>query len=66
LDERQHGVRRRIVNRVYCMPNVVRLEEGIDTCVNMLVNRLRQRAAANEAVDMAEWVQWCGSRPSGS
>lgn len=43
------------------MSNIVRLEESIDACVEMLVATFRERAAAGGAVDMAEWVQWYDS-----
>ncbi|KAF2633131.1 cytochrome P450 [Macroventuria anomochaeta] len=58
LDERQHAERRRIVSSLYSLSNILQLEEGIDACIEMLVGRLKERAATNRAVDMAEWVQW--------
>lgn len=40
------------------MTNIVRLERSIDTCIEMLTERLTECAEAKESVDLATWVQW--------
>ncbi|RAR15793.1 pisatin demethylase [Stemphylium lycopersici] len=58
LDERQHAERRRIVNPLYSMSNVVQLEENIDKCLHVLIERFSERAAKGNVVDISEWAQW--------
>ncbi|EUC31177.1 hypothetical protein COCCADRAFT_101960 [Bipolaris zeicola 26-R-13] len=58
LDERQHSERRRIVNSVYSMSNIIQLEEDIDRCVQLLIAKFTDRAMKGSIIDMSEWVQW--------
>lgn len=59
LDERYHTERRRIVNAVYSMSNIVQLEESIDKCTVMLMEKLTGYATAGRSIDIAVWTQWC-------
>ncbi|KAF3031644.1 hypothetical protein E8E12_000748 [Didymella heteroderae] len=58
LDERQHMERRRIVNKLYSMSNIVSLESGIDKCIEELTRKLNQCAHTEDCIDLASWVQW--------
>jgi len=58
LDERQHAQRRRIVNALYSMSNVLQMEESVDKCVQMLVDKLSESATKGSTLDMSIWVQW--------
>jgi len=58
LDERQHAERRRIVNSLYSMSNIPRMEETVDKCVQMLVDKLSEGATNGSTLDMSIWVQW--------
>ncbi|EEU37985.1 uncharacterized protein NECHADRAFT_3047, partial [Fusarium vanettenii 77-13-4] len=57
LDERLHASRRRIVNSLYSMTNIVRAESGIDLCTDLLMSRMREYADTGEVVDISSWVQ---------
>ncbi|EOA88692.1 uncharacterized protein SETTUDRAFT_106678 [Exserohilum turcica Et28A] len=58
LDERQHAERRRIVNYLYSMSNIVQLEEEVDKCIQLLVTKFTDCAIKGNVIDMSEWVQW--------
>ena len=58
LDERQHAECRRIVNTLYFMSNIVRLESSIDKCIEVLTAKLSERAKKNEVIDLSTWLQW--------
>lgn len=58
LDERQHAERRRIVNSLYSMTNIVRMESSVYKCIDVLTVKLSDRAERNEAIDLSTWVQW--------
>jgi hypothetical protein len=59
MDERQHAERRRILNSLYLMSNIIQLEDSVDKCVNVLVQRFTECAARGNSINMSEWVQWC-------
>lgn len=40
------------------MSSVLQLEDRVESCVEVLVDRLSGSAAAEEAIDVAEWIQW--------
>lgn len=44
------------------MSNVVQLEENIDKCLHVLIERFSERAAKGNVVDISEWAQWYGAR----
>ncbi|KAI2477912.1 CypX Cytochrome P450 [Pyrenophora tritici-repentis] len=58
LDERQHAERRRIVNQVYSMSNIIQLEDSVDKCVQMLMEKLAESATRTTAIDISQWFQW--------
>ncbi|KAH7371279.1 cytochrome P450 [Pyrenochaeta sp. MPI-SDFR-AT-0127] len=58
LDEKQHAQRRRIVNNVYSMSNIIQMEKRIDDCVEVIVQKFTECAAKGSAIDMAAWAKW--------
>ncbi|EUC39786.1 hypothetical protein COCMIDRAFT_110588 [Bipolaris oryzae ATCC 44560] len=58
LDERQHAERRRIVNSLYSMSKILKLEKKVDKCVQLLVAKFTDCAIKGSMVDLSEWVQW--------
>lgn len=57
-DEKLHTERRRIVNQVYTLSNVLQSEEYIDKCSLLFVERLGEFADQGTVVDLGEWLQW--------
>jgi hypothetical protein len=43
---------------VYSMSNIIQLEENIDKCVELLMEKLKGYAAQKRTIDIAVWVQW--------
>ena len=59
LDERQHAERRRTVNSLYAISNIVKQEKHIDKCTDMLVEKFNKCASVGQAIELTTWVQWC-------
>jgi hypothetical protein len=59
LDERQHAERRRIVNLLYSMSNVIQLEDSVGKYLDVLVEKFTECADKGSSIDMLEWIQWC-------
>ena len=57
-DEKLHSERRRIVNNVYTLSNVLQSEVYIDKCSNLFVEKMREFADKRTQVDLGEWLQW--------
>ncbi|KAF5234790.1 hypothetical protein FANTH_11979 [Fusarium anthophilum] len=57
LDEQLHASRRRIVNNLYSMTNIVRAESAIDMCTDLFMLRMREYADSGEVIDISSWVQ---------
>lgn len=57
-DEQLHSERRRIVNHVYSLSNVLQFERFIDRCSELFMTRLAERADGVQVVDLGEWLQW--------
>ncbi|KAL3455993.1 cytochrome P450 [Aspergillus heterothallicus] len=57
-DEKLHGQRRKIVNNIYSMSNIVKSEPLIDTCTELFMTRMGEFAERSQLVDLATWVQW--------
>lgn len=49
-NDRAHGERRRIVSHVYSLANVLKSEEYIDKCSELMMIRLKEHAEADEPV----------------
>ncbi|KAF5963566.1 pisatin demethylase [Fusarium bulbicola] len=56
-DEQLHASRRRIVNNLYSMTNIVRAESAIDLCTDLFMSRMREYADSGEVIDISSWVQ---------
>lgn len=56
-DEKLHSERRRIVNHVYSLSNVLQSEEYIDKCSELFIKRLGEYADAQQTVNLGEWLQ---------
>lgn len=56
-DEKVHATRRRIVNHVYTLSNILRSEEYIDKCSALFMQRMAEYADAGQVVDLGEWLQ---------
>ena len=57
LDEQVHSSRRKIVNNLYSMSNIVRSEESIDVCTSMLMTKMEEFARRGDVIDLAKWSQ---------
>ncbi|KAI4657680.1 uncharacterized protein J4E78_006068 [Alternaria triticimaculans] len=58
LDEKSHASRRKIVNNLYSMSNIVRSEANIDNCTKTLMEKFHGIAVKGDAIDVSTWVQW--------
>ena len=56
-DVRSHAKRRRTVNNVYSLSNILQSERYIDTCSELFVQRMGEYADAGEIVDLGGWLQ---------
>ena len=56
-NEKEHSERRRIVNHVYSLSNVLQSEQYIDGCSRLLIQRLGEFADRAEPVDLGTWLQ---------
>ncbi|KAL2868893.1 cytochrome P450 [Aspergillus lucknowensis] len=57
-DEKTHGQRRKIVNNIYSMSNIVKSEPLINICTGLFMTRMDEFAERRQLVDLATWVQW--------
>ena len=57
-DEKTHTERRRIVNHVYSLSNVLQSEEYIDKCSQLFIERIGEFADKGSSFDLGEWLQW--------
>ncbi|KAJ0107927.1 pisatin demethylase [Diaporthe amygdali] len=56
--DKVHGERRRIVNHVYTLANVLKSEEYIDRCSDLMLLRLKERAETDEPIiDLGHYLQ---------
>jgi hypothetical protein len=58
LDEKSHANRRKIVNNLYSMSNIVRSEENIDNCTRTLMEKFHEAAEKGTPIDVSKWAQW--------
>lgn len=58
LNDKAHGERRRIMNNVYSLANVLKSETYIDGCSELFLQRLSENVDAIEPFDLGTWVQW--------
>lgn len=56
-DEKLHSARRRIVNHVYPLSNVLKSEQYIDKCSSIFMQRLGEFADSGETFDLGHWLQ---------
>lgn len=56
-DEKLHGQRRRIVNNVYSLSNILQSEEYIDRCSQLFTKRMAEYAKEKQVVDLGDWLQ---------
>ncbi|KAF2970786.1 hypothetical protein GQX73_g2847 [Xylaria multiplex] len=57
MNDKRHGERRRIVNHVYSLANILKSEKYIDLCSEIFLKRLDAFATSQQAVDLGEWFQ---------
>ena len=57
-DEKVHTERRRIVNHVYSLSNVLQSEEYINQCSLLFIQRIGEHADSGRVLDPGEWLQW--------
>lgn len=57
LDDKVHGERRRIMNHVYTLSNVLRSEQYIDKCSRLFLERLGEYAKERKPMDLGKWLQ---------
>ncbi|KAK5044698.1 hypothetical protein LTR84_010590 [Exophiala bonariae] len=56
-DEKLHAERRRIVNQVYTLSNVLQSEMYIDKCSALFIQRLGEYVDAGKIIDLGDWLQ---------
>jgi hypothetical protein len=56
-DEKYHAQIRKTVNPVYTLGNILKHEDHIGKCTQLLVQRLGEFADKDEVVDIGRWVQ---------
>jgi hypothetical protein len=56
--DKKHGQRRRITSNIYSMTNVAKSEEYINSCSDLLTERLGQFADSGKPCDIGEWLHW--------
>jgi hypothetical protein len=61
-DEKVHSERRRIVNHIYTLSNVLQSEDYIDQCLLLFGERLAEFSEQGAVCDLGEWLQWCVSQ----
>lgn len=57
-DEKVHTERRRIVNHVYSLSNVLQSEEYVNQCSLLFIQRIGEYADSGRVLDLGEWLQW--------
>ena len=57
--EKSHSQRRRILNHVYSLSNVLQSKQYIDNCSPLFATRLHEFADRSKVLDLGEWLQWC-------
>ncbi|EXJ66816.1 uncharacterized protein A1O5_10011 [Cladophialophora psammophila CBS 110553] len=58
VDERLHSERRRIVNHVCSLSNVLQSEASIDRVITVMVEKLSQMARSGRDCDLGASIQW--------
>lgn len=56
-NEREHAARRRIVNHVYSMSNVLKSEPYIDRCSALFMQKLTSFSDRDQPIDLGQWLQ---------
>lgn len=56
-NEKEHASRRRIVNHVYSMSNVLKSESYIDECSRLFIRKLGDLADRAQSFDLGQWLQ---------
>jgi Cytochrome P450 len=56
-DEKRHSANRRKVVNAYSMTALVEMEQFVDECTAIFMQRLREFADFNTALDMGHWLQ---------
>lgn len=56
-NEKEHASRRRIINHVYKLSNVLKSEKYIDQCSQLLMQRLGDFADNETMIDLGQWLQ---------
>jgi Cytochrome P450 len=57
-DEKLHSERRRVVNHIYTLSNILQSEEYIDQCLLLFGERLGEFSDQGAECDLGEWLQW--------
>jgi hypothetical protein len=57
LDENFHAQLKRTVNSVYTFSNILKHEDYVGSCTDLLIQRLGEFADTKEPVDFAKWLQ---------
>lgn len=56
-NEKEHSQRRRIVNHVYSLSNVLKSETYIDRCSSLFIRKLESFADGAKPCDLGQWLQ---------
>lgn len=58
ISDKLHAERRRVVNHICSLLNVLQSEKYIDQCSQLFLKRLGEYADAGKCFDLRRWVQW--------
>ncbi|KAJ5689208.1 cytochrome P450 pisatin demethylase [Penicillium macrosclerotiorum] len=57
-DEKLHREQKRLVANGYSLGSLLEMESGVDSCSEILVNKLRDYADKKRPVDLGKWLQY--------
>ncbi|KAL5361449.1 cytochrome P450 [Aspergillus floccosus] len=57
-DEAFHRSQKRPVANAYSMTSLLEMEDAVDSCTHLFMNRLREFSAHKTAVDLGTWLQY--------
>ena len=57
ISDKAHGERRRIINHVYTLSNVLKSEQYIDKCSQLFLQRLAEYGDGATPFDLGKWLQ---------
>lgn len=57
-DPEYHRVEKRKVGNAYALANLLQAEQGVDSCIDLFMQRMEEYATGNKPVDLGAWLQY--------